>query len=252
MPLAYDRRPSMLVPSGEPGTFDAVTSTRAVSHPGTSRMAWSGDQAQKGSLQRVQPCRDFLHNRCSKGDQCIYSHDIDHIREVNQQQDGSCMRFIFGVCTLPLCRFKHDVSMVKSLLLAELQNDTPSSSWDKSGICLEFLKGTCDKGLSCPFSHTLQDYYTTVCKRHPYVSVAKQSVAEAIRTTVGLESNSIQESAPDVCHRAYILRCVVPVLFPGQPKRAEAFIAALKAHPTIAANILSIHEYLEERGKGER
>ena len=118
-------------------------------------------------------------------------------------------------------------SIIGLCLQAELQNDNPSASWDKSGICLEFLKGTCDKGLSCPFSHTLQDYYTTVCKRHPYLAVAKQSVAEAIRTTAGSESSSSQESAADVCHRAYILRCVVPLLFPGQPKRAEAFIAAL-------------------------
>nr|BAV58333.1 hypothetical protein [Ulva partita] len=64
----------------------------------------------------LQPCRDFLHNRCYKGDRCIYSHDIDHIRLVNKPQDGLCMSFIFGVCELPLCRFKHDVTAVQELL----------------------------------------------------------------------------------------------------------------------------------------
>lgn len=57
-----------------------------------------------------------MQNRCYKGDRCIYSHDIDHIRHVNKPQDGLCMSFIFGVCDLPLCRFKHDVKALIEVL----------------------------------------------------------------------------------------------------------------------------------------
>ena len=56
-------------------------------------------------------------NRCYKGERCIYSHNIDQIRQMNAPQDGTCMSFVFGVCELPLCRFQHDVAMVQSLLL---------------------------------------------------------------------------------------------------------------------------------------
>lgn len=109
---------------------------------------------------------------------------------------------------------------------AELQNDAAASG-DKSGVCLEFLKGTCDKGLSCPFSHSLQEYYCQVCKRHPYVSVSKSTVTDSLRSCIGNEGSANPESTASACKRAYVLRCVIPVLFPGQPKRAEAFIAAL-------------------------
>lgn len=67
-----------------------------------------------------------MQNRCFKGGKCIYSHDMEHISHVNTPQDGSCMSFVFGVCELPLCRFKHDVGMVKDLLLVRLPAQTRS------------------------------------------------------------------------------------------------------------------------------
>jgi hypothetical protein len=58
-----------------------------------------------------------MQNRCFKGDRCIFSHDMHHNQQVNTPQDGCCMSWIFGACDLPLCRFRHDVDMVKMLLL---------------------------------------------------------------------------------------------------------------------------------------
>ena len=117
------------------------------------------------------------------------------------------------------------VNQSVGIMQAELQNDATTAG-DKNGVCLEFLKGTCDKGPACPFSHSLQEYYFQVCKKQPFVSVSKQSVPESLRTCVGHEGPMGQESS-HLCKRLYVLQCVIPVLFPGQPKRAEAFIAAL-------------------------
>ena len=126
-------------------------------------------------------------------------------------------------------RKEHELPLSKHnrlLMQAELQNETTAAG-DKSGVCLEFLKGTCDKGPACPFSHSLQEYYFQVCKKQPFVSVSKQSVPESLRTCVGHEGAAGQGSPSHLCKRLYVLQCVIPVLFPGQPKRAEAFIAAL-------------------------
>lgn len=84
--------------------------------------------------QQLSQPKMHAQNRCFKGDKCIYSHDIEHIRHVNTPQDGSCMSFVFGVCELPLCRFKHDVDMVKNLLLVRTRPFT-LSCWQKiSGL----------------------------------------------------------------------------------------------------------------------
>jgi hypothetical protein len=127
------------------------------------------------------------------------------------------------MCLCALCSLVGDCSVQ-----AELQNNvSESGTGEKSGVCLEFLKGTCERGLTCSFSHSLQEYYCQVCKRHPYVSVSRQSIAESLCSTAGNDGGTGQECPADMCLRSYLLRCVIPVLFPGQPKRAEAFIAAL-------------------------
>jgi hypothetical protein len=113
---------------------------------------------------------------------------------------------------------------------AELERKAPPTS-HKSGVCLEYLKGTCNKGDGCLFSHALKDYYAHVCKRKPHASIAKRSVSESLLAAlVADQPNSSFEQATQTaerCRRSYVLRCMIPTLIPGDPKRAEALIASL-------------------------
>lgn len=106
----------------------------------------------------------------------------------------------------------------------------------KNGVCLEYLRGTCSKGDKCPFSHALQDYYIHVCKRKPQACVAQHSASETLLAAlVAGQANAAHCAAPgrmdsstaDHCKRAYVLRCLIPTLIPGDPTRSDAIIAAL-------------------------
>lgn len=202
-----------------------------------------GLKDRKEELKHLQPCRDFLHNRCFKGDKCIYSHDLEQIRHINTVQDGACMSFLFGVCELPLCRFRHDVSMVQRLVLAELVQDSGIGFVSKSGVCLEYLKGACTKDSICPFSHALKDYYVHVCKRKPHACISKRPVVENFVSTL----SQCRQSNSDVasrCKRSYMLRSLIPSILPGDQKRAEAVVAVLEAHPCIARQLAPVYEDL--------
>jgi hypothetical protein len=115
-------------------------------------------------------------------------------------------------------------------LQAELERKGPPVS-NKTGVCLEYLKGTCNKGDSCPFSHSLKDYYIHVCKRKPHACIAKKSVSESLLAALVADNpenaNHHVPNSADRCKRSYVLRCLIPTLIPGDPKRTEALIAAL-------------------------
>lgn len=198
---------------------------------------------RKDELKHLQPCRDFLHNRCFKGEKCIYSHDLEQIRHINTVQDGACMSFLFGVCELPLCRFKHDVAMVQRLVLAELSQDSGTSLVSKSGVCLEYLKGACTKDAVCPFSHALKDYYVHVCKRKPHACISKRPAVESFVSTLSQSRQSTGDMASR-CKRSYMLRCLIPSIMPGDLKRAEAVVAVLEAHPCIATQLAPVYDEL--------
>lgn len=204
---------------------------------------------RKEELKHLQPCRDFLHNRCFKGDKCIYSHDLEQIRHINTVQDGACMSFLFGVCELPLCRFKHDVAMVKRLVLTELAQESTASLVTKSGVCLEYLKGACTKDTVCPFSHALKDYYMHVCKRKPHACISKRPAVETLVSTLSHSRYSAGDMAAR-CKRSYMLRCLIPSILPGDQKRAEAVVAVLEAHPCIAAQLAPVYEDLLHAHQG--
>ena len=95
-------------------------------------------------------------------------------------------------------------------------------------MCLEYLKGTCTKGDNCPFSHSLKDYYLHVCKRKPYACTAKKSVSESLLAALVADNpEQARQQSAERCKRSYVLRCLIPMLIPGDAKRAEALIAAL-------------------------
>lgn len=122
---------------------------------------------------------------------------------------------------------------------AELQQE-PGEFGFKNGVCLEFLKGACDKGGQCPFSHSLQEYYHHVCKRKPTGSISKKSIPATLQASLFGRGYL---SAEDRCKRSYALRCVIPTLFPGDMRRSEAIIAALVR---LAASMnLWIHQCLK-------
>jgi hypothetical protein len=111
---------------------------------------------------------------------------------------------------------------------------------NKSGVCLEYLKGVCTKDAVCPFSHTLKDYYVHVCKRKPHACISKRP---AVETFVSMLSQCRQpaEDVASRCKRSYMLRCLIPAIFPGDQKRAEAVVAVmvrLEVHVAVLLNTL--------------
>lgn len=62
-------------------------------------------------LHQSQICFDFTKNQCTRGSACKFSHDIQHIIQVNSQEKGICFDFLKGLCSRGLlCRFSHDIS----------------------------------------------------------------------------------------------------------------------------------------------
>lgn len=88
----------------------------AASYPTSHHLGFNGDGAPEPALppQRPEPkkqiCFDFTKNQCSRGYTCKFSHDLQHIIQVNSQEKGICFDFLKGACTRgPLCRFSHDL-----------------------------------------------------------------------------------------------------------------------------------------------
>ena len=110
----------------------------------------------------------------------------------------------------------------------ELDRKAPERQ-NKSGVCLEYLKGTCNKGDGCPFSHSLRDAYEYVCKRKPHARIAQQNVSQnLLAALVAEQPGAVQgASAAEQCKRSYVLRTLIPTLVPGDAKRGEAIIACL-------------------------
>lgn len=98
----------------------------------------------------------------------------------------------------------------------------------RSGVCLEYLKGTCPKAGTCPFSHALKDFYAHVCKQKSYVCITSCSVSEAIiRGREHVHVHPSQAAAANACKRVYMLRSLVPYLFEDDHEQAEAITCVL-------------------------
>lgn len=102
-----------------------------------------------------------------------------------------------------------------------------SSVEHRSGVCLEYLKGTCSKMSMCPFSHNLKDYYAHVCKQKPYARVCYCTISQAILQCweCACESSSHMLNAKTT-KRVHSVRNLLPYMFEDR-EQSDAIICIL-------------------------
>jgi Torus domain/Zinc finger C-x8-C-x5-C-x3-H type (and similar) len=124
---------------------------------------------------KTQICFDFTKGMCTRGDKCKYSHDIATIVHFNSKEKGICFDYLRNQCHRGLlCRFSHDLSniaqqcQVRLTLTARSYQLVPDSLglhakvYNGAGtrnrtnaICYDFVKGVCQRGTECRYSHDL-------------------------------------------------------------------------------------------------
>jgi Zinc finger C-x8-C-x5-C-x3-H type (and similar) len=79
-----------------------------------------------GTEQKRQICFDFTKGVCTRGANCKYSHDLNHIISVNSQERGICFDYLRGQCTRGLlCRFSHDLTNIQAQQVCLHPHRTP-------------------------------------------------------------------------------------------------------------------------------
>ncbi|EFJ52378.1 hypothetical protein VOLCADRAFT_86752, partial [Volvox carteri f. nagariensis] len=132
---------------------------------------------------KAQICFDFTKGVCSRGDKCKYSHDLATIVHFNSKEKGICFDYLRNQCHRGLlCRFSHDLSNIaqqcqvswqfgnwqsirfgrrfaNSLNTNRLQVYSNGAKENKgakpNAICYDFVKGVCQRGAECRYSHDL-------------------------------------------------------------------------------------------------
>eukprot|EP00928_Gymnodinium_smaydae_P034114 TRINITY_DN2425_c0_g1_i1.p1 TRINITY_DN2425_c0_g1~~TRINITY_DN2425_c0_g1_i1.p1 ORF type:complete len:844 (-),score=111.43 TRINITY_DN2425_c0_g1_i1:33-2564(-) len=121
-------------------------------------------------------CRFFLQNRCQKGDDCPFSHDLNQI--VNGTADGSitsadlqgpvrqkknipCRFFMTGGCrNEERCGFSHDPEVIAAAQGGHTSMPRMSEAMSaryKRELCRFFATGSCSRGATCIYAHGIQD-----------------------------------------------------------------------------------------------
>jgi hypothetical protein len=145
----------------------------------TSAMAHEAGTADVFNSQDVeaktQICFDFTKGMCTRGDKCKYSHDIATIVHFNSKEKGICFDYLRNQCHRGLlCRFSHDLSNIAQQcqvwftwtacsyqpgpdslgLHAQVYNGAGTRN-RTNAICYDFVKGVCQRGTECRYSHDL-------------------------------------------------------------------------------------------------
>jgi len=138
--------------------------------------------------EKVQICFDFTKGTCTRGDKCKYSHDIATIVHFNSREKGICFDYLRNQCHRGLlCRFSHDLSNIaqqcqvcddngggsSGTATPAASNPVPESApapvpapasapeaaagpqRRATSICYDFVKGVCQRGTECRYSHDL-------------------------------------------------------------------------------------------------
>eukprot|EP00201_Polytomella_parva_P021419 CAMPEP_0175040030 /NCGR_PEP_ID=MMETSP0052_2-20121109/997_1 /TAXON_ID=51329 ORGANISM="Polytomella parva, Strain SAG 63-3" /NCGR_SAMPLE_ID=MMETSP0052_2 /ASSEMBLY_ACC=CAM_ASM_000194 /LENGTH=1419 /DNA_ID=CAMNT_0016302117 /DNA_START=59 /DNA_END=4315 /DNA_ORIENTATION=- len=110
---------------------------------------------------KTQICFEFTKGQCTRGDKCKYSHDLATIVQFNSKEKGICFDFLRNQCNRGLlCRFSHDLSNITQQCQAYNACATTTATSAKPGskpnaICYDFVKGLCQRGGECKYSHDL-------------------------------------------------------------------------------------------------
>ena len=148
-------------------------SREAMSHETGQADAFSAQDAEA----KAQICFDFTKGMCTRGDKCKYSHDIATIVDFNSKEKGICFDYLRNQCHRGLlCRFSHDLSNIAQQCQVSGDGHRVCGNRGHSGspcrmctqvyngagtrnrtnaICYDFVKGVCQRGTECRYSHDL-------------------------------------------------------------------------------------------------
>ncbi|MEW5304896.1 MAG: hypothetical protein WDW36_007473 [Sanguina aurantia] len=172
-------------PEDETYKLGSISLTPGLSDP--RLMGFGGaDDASGGLPGAAKPhiCYDFTKGLCNRGDKCKYSHDLATIVTYNSKEKGICFDYLRNQCQRGLlCRFSHDLSNIAQQCQApfpEPLRELPPSALPTpylgpqaaapgpggggpgilsrgrtTAICYDFVKGVCQRGGECRYSHDL-------------------------------------------------------------------------------------------------
>ncbi|KIZ01761.1 putative zinc finger protein [Monoraphidium neglectum] len=159
----------------EPGqTPDGPGGSGGGSPPSGAGLAGGALDGGTDGGDKVQICYDFTKGMCTRGDKCKYSHDIATIVHFNSREKGICFDYLRGQCHRGLlCRFSHDLSNIAqqcqvpdapdsaqaSAPGADAVDAAPGGAAQQqrrvASICYDFVKGLCQRGAECRYSHDI-------------------------------------------------------------------------------------------------
>ncbi|MEW5319636.1 MAG: hypothetical protein WDW38_010779 [Sanguina aurantia] len=181
-------------PEDETYKLGSISLTPGLSDPRLMGFG-GADDASGGLPGAAKPhiCYDFTKGLCNRGDKCKYSHDLATIVTYNSKEKGICFDYLRNQCQRGLlCRFSHDLSNIAQQCqpqaaptaapsphsqshpgscplcaptpyLGPQAAAAPSPSLSGSilsrgrttAICYDFVKGVCQRGGECRYSHDL-------------------------------------------------------------------------------------------------
>ncbi|OTN68303.1 zinc finger protein, putative [Plasmodium knowlesi strain H] len=92
-------------------------------------------------------CKYALINKCDRGENCTFAHDISELRiKPDMRKTKLCKSYILGKCTDHNCIYAHSVNELREV--------------GKPAICQLHREGRCIKGNQCRFAHSINDINT--------------------------------------------------------------------------------------------
>ncbi|ETW36390.1 hypothetical protein PFTANZ_02942 [Plasmodium falciparum Tanzania (2000708)] len=96
-------------------------------------------------------CKYALINKCDRGENCTFAHDINELRiKPDMRKTKLCKSYILGKCTDNNCIYAHSVNELREV--------------GKPAICQLHREGRCIKGNQCRFAHSINDINTKLVK----------------------------------------------------------------------------------------
>ncbi|SBT32675.1 zinc finger protein, putative [Plasmodium ovale wallikeri] len=112
-------------------------------------------------IYKIQMCKYALINKCDRGENCTFAHDISELRiKPDMRKTKLCKSYILGKCTDDNCIYAHSVNELREV--------------GKPAICQLHREGRCIKGNQCRFAHSINDINTKLVQFYDSEDVSNE------------------------------------------------------------------------------
>ncbi|SBS81395.1 zinc finger protein, putative [Plasmodium ovale] len=112
-------------------------------------------------IYKIQMCKYALINKCDRGENCTFAHDISELRiKPDMRKTKLCKSYILGKCTDNNCIYAHSVNELREV--------------GKPAICQLHREGRCIKGNQCRFAHSINDINTKLVQFYDSEDVSNE------------------------------------------------------------------------------